>query len=156
MARFNDHIDQTKRNLLFLEQVNNHSNNNFDWQVTVCFYSALHLINAHLSTFNLQYRKHKDVKDVLNPYTMSPAKLPEEEYKSYIKLQSLSRRSRYLVNEKDGNLSDDNAYLTYSVHLGKALKHLDSLILFFTNKYALRIDSINIKCEGLKSIDFKK
>ena len=71
----------------------------FDWQVTICFYTAVHLINCHLANFGLQYRKHKDVKDALNPYTISPAKLPEDEYSAYISLQSLSRRSRYLVNE---------------------------------------------------------
>lgn len=149
MASFDDHINQAKKNLLFLEKINQHCNSFFDWQVTVCFYSSLHLVNAHLSTFNLQYRKHKDVKDSLNPYSLSPAKLPEEEYTSYISLQSLSRRSRYLVNEKDGNINQDNPFFTYDKHLEKSLKHLDKLSCYFMNRYKFELTPIKINCGGL-------
>lgn len=80
MATFDEHISQAKKNLLFLESINIHCKQFYDWQVTVCFYSCLHFVNAHLSKFDLQYRKHKDVKDALNPFSLSPAKLPEDEY----------------------------------------------------------------------------
>lgn len=154
MAQFNDHINQSKRNLEFLEQINSHCKDHFDWQVTVCFYAALHLVNAHLSKFDLQYRKHKDVKDILNPFSrLSLAKLPETEYQSYIKLQSLSRRARYLVNEKDNHLADDIAHLTYDKHLQKSIKHLDILMQYFSTRYDFTLPTIKLHCVDLKYSD---
>ena len=143
----------TGRIFLFLEKINEHCKEFYDWQVTVCFYSCLHFVNAHLSAYNLQYRKHKDVKDALNPYSFSPAKLPEEEYTSYISLQSLSRRSRYLVNEKDGNLKNNNAFFTYDKHLQKSLKHLDKLATYFKDRYKFQLDAVKIDCSGLNYSD---
>lgn len=155
MATHLDHIGQAKRNLAFLEQINKNAPTFYDWQVTVCFYSALHLINAHLSHFNLQYRKHKDVKDALNPFTLSPARLPENEYTAYTALQSLSRRARYLVNEKDGQIQSTQAFLTYEKHLSKALKHLDTLMSYFNGRYQLNLNPIIIHCSELKYTEVK-
>lgn len=121
----------------------------FDWQVTICFYTAVHLINCHLANFGLQYRKHKDVKDALNPYTISPAKLPEDEYSAYISLQSLSRRSRYLVNEKDQNITSPNAFFTYEKHFSKALIHLDKLMQYFDKKYSMSLQKRKVNCSQL-------
>ncbi len=149
MASFEDHISQAKRNLSFLEQVNEQLQGYYDWQVTTCFYAALHFVNAHLATQGLQYRKHKDVKDVLNPYTLSPVKLPEDEYSAYVALQSLSRKARYLVNEKDNNLGSDKAFLTYEKHFGKALKHLNTLMCYFDSRYQLKLAGITIDCSEL-------
>jgi hypothetical protein len=96
------------------------------------FYTALHLINAHLAKFELQYSKHVDVKNALNPErTQSISKLPEDEYVAYAVLQMLSRRSRYLVNEKDSQIGATSAFLTHDVHLAKSVKHLDCLVTFF-------------------------
>lgn len=157
MPQFDQHVNQTTHNLKFLEQVNQNGNNYFDWQVTICFYTALHLINAHLSLFNMQYRKHVDVKDAINPKNASSVSngsaLPDNEYLAYTKLQSLSRRSRYLVNEKDGNLNSGEAFITYNVHLCKSLKHLNTIINFFSKKYDVKISAIKVKCEGIKSGD---
>ena len=146
-----DHIKQALHNLSFLEKVNSSLPDYYDWQVTVCFYSALHLVNSHLSHFNLQYRKHKDVKDALSPYSqLSPAKLPENEYAAYVTLQSLSRRARYLVNEKDDNLSSGQAFFTYDKHFGKALKHLNTLMSYFNGRYQLSLPKIKAGCSDLQ------
>lgn len=151
MAKFEHHIAQSTNNLRFLEEVNAKISNCFDWQVTVCFYTALHVVNAHLATYNLQYRKHRDVNHALNFATLtSPARLPEEIYISYIALQSLSRRSRYLVNEKDRNLSADGAFLTYEKHLAKAIGHLDNVLNHFVAQYSIKAFSpVSIRCVGL-------
>ena len=152
MATFEEHILQANRNLLFLESINNNINDCIDWQVTVCFYTSLHFINAHLSKFGLQYRKHVDVKEALNPCNeLSISKLPEDEYIAYATLQMLSRRSRYLVNEKDGKIGAANAFLTYDIHLAKSIKHLDCLIDFFKRKYSLDVPAVSIKCTELKN-----
>lgn len=151
MAGFNDHIAQAKRNLAFLQQINHSVTDCYDWQVTVCFYTSLHLVNAHLSKFNLQYRKHSDVNYALNfANRISPAKLPEDEYISYTSLQSLSRRSRYLVNEKDENLRTEKAFLIYEIHLAKALRHLDKLLGYFKAKYGVEFDDAVIICKEIK------
>ncbi len=157
MATAQEHINQANRNIAFLQNINQSIDDCIDWQVTVSFYTALHLVNAHISTFNLQYRRHTDVKDVLNPYNLtSVMKLPENEYTAYMSLQSLSRRARYLVNEKDGNLDTNTAFLTYEKHLAKALKHLDVLMQYFTTKYSYTLPKISVKCTGLKiSVDMK-
>ena len=153
MAQFAEHIQQAKDNLDFLEFINTRDNKHCDWQVTVCFYTALHLINAHLSLFHMQYRKHVDVKDAINPRKLDSIQqgsaLPEAVYLAYMKLQSLSRRSRYLVNEKDGNLQHDQAYLTYDIHLSRALRHLNTIINFFSKKYTTEFIAIKMKCEGI-------
>lgn len=154
MASFDEHIDQVKRNLYFLTATNQQIANSYDWQVTVCFYTALHLVNAHLSKFNLQYRKHHDVNHALNPdVPLSISKLPEDEYDAYIALQRLSRRSRYLVNEKDDNLKTLQAFLTHNKHLSKAIRHLDKLLNFFCIKYAIKLEKIKFSCPGLTAAD---
>ena len=151
MASFDEHIFQAKGNIKFLEEINSKIGNYTDWQVTVCFYSALHLVNAHLAQFGLQYRRHGDVKHALNPEVeTSLSKLPEDEYVSYTTLQMLSRRSRYLVNEKAGNINSENAHFTYEKHLAKAIKHLDKLIVYFSKRYAVKIDPIVLRCNEIR------
>lgn len=156
MAQFDDHITQANRNLNFLSAINRNVTDCCDWQVTACFYAALHLVNAHLSKYNLQYRKHKDVNYALNfASTTSPARLPENEYLAYTALQSLSRRSRYLVNEKDQNLNSVQPFLTYDKHLARSLRHLNLLIQHFESRYSLGIDSVDINCAEIKTGEMK-
>lgn len=151
MASFNDHLTQACRNLQFLQCINGDVSNCEDWQVTVCFYTALHLVNAHLAHYGMQYRTHNDVKNAINPEaSLSITKIPEDEYAAYVSLQMLSRRSRYLVNEKDGNLSSNAPALTYSKHLAKAMRHLDRLIVFFNSTYKQTIPAIKIHCIDLR------
>lgn len=150
MPQYADHITQARHNLSFLEFINQSDKQFIDWQVTTSFYTAVHLINAHLSLHNMQYRKHVDVKDAINPKNpealRSGSSLDVNEYLAYVKLQSLSRRSRYLVNEKDENLGSKQAFLTYDVHFARALRHLNTLISYFKKKYQLSIDPIKIVC----------
>lgn len=157
MPTFQQHIDQAKKNLTFLETINQHASAHVDWQVTVCFYTSLHLVNAHLSVYNMQYRKHVDVKDALNPRNVNSIKegssLPDAQYLAYMKLQSLSRRSRYLVNEKDGNLGSDQAYLTFDIHLGRALRHLNNLMSYFNTSYKIGLPKVKINCAELTYSD---
>ncbi len=152
LANFEEHITQCKSNLAFLSCVNQQIKNYLDWQVTVCFYTALHLANAHLSKHGLQYRKHHDVNYALNPdVAISVSKLPHDEYDSYIALQRLSRRSRYLVNEKD--MESSAAFLTYDKHVAKAIRHLDKLITYFASTYKLDLKPIDFSCADLKKTE---
>jgi len=150
MPFYSEHLAQAKSNLKFLEEINN---NNFfwDWKVTVCFYSALHLINAHINKkTGLSYKSHEDVSNAINPNNMlSPCKLQTDDYVAYISLQNLSRRSRYLLNEK--NKKNNDACLTSEKHYIKALNNLQKIIDYFEQEYNEHIDKINIFCPNFKS-----
>jgi len=145
MPDFNEHLNQAKRNLKFLE-IANQPGNYFDWQVTVCFYSALHVINAHLAHCNnSHYRTHIQVDEAINPFNQfSSSKLDSETYTAYSSLMKLSRRSRYLVNENLENHSP-NVHFTHEKHLKKALIHLDKVLHFFSNRYRATFDELTIK-----------
>lgn len=151
MASFNEHIEKVKANLTFLENVCRNEPAYWDWKVTISFYSAVHLINAHIAQkTGLHYRSHEQVLSAINPNeTLSVCKLDEERYLSYAKLRNLSRRSRYLVSDQD-KIKDDKAFLTYDKHFAKAIKHLDNLISFINKEYELNLQEIQVSCIGLK------
>ena len=144
MADFNQHIKQAKSNLTFLSKINKSCNEHWDWQVTTCFYVAVHLANAH-------FRTHSEVKTALNPTVqISATKFNESEYLSYVKLMNLSRRARYLCHDKPSN-KDSAAFFTHDVHLNKALKNLDNLLVFFATEYKVEFEKIDINCQELKN-----
>ncbi len=151
MATFSEHINQAKSNLSFLGNITT-IEGSWDWQVTVSFYVAVHLANAHLAQkANLHYRTHADVDNALNfAQIMSPYRFNEQNYLAYRKLQNFSRRSRYLVND---NLSDKSkkAKFTHSIHLSKALTHLNTLMDFIKEEYAITFEIIEINCVELKN-----
>ena len=49
MADFQAHITQAKKNLQVLSEISLQINNSWDWQVTCSYYTAVHLMNAHLA-----------------------------------------------------------------------------------------------------------
>ncbi len=153
MPSFQDHVKQFSENLQFFERVNGHFPDQFDWQVTVCFYAALHLINAHLAKLGMQYRTHSDVTNAINPENlMSVMRIPVDPYVAYISLLNLSRRARYLINTE--NVKLETASFTYDKHLAKAVKKLDVLISWFANQYPeVKFEKINIKCIEIKQTD---
>lgn len=152
MATFDNHIDQAKHNIAFLVHVNNSNSNYWDWQVTVSFYIAVHLVNAHIAKVaNLHYRTHEDVKNAINPFNSMPiCGVPEEIYVSYARLEGLSRRSRYLCHD-DYKKRDEQAHFTYDKHFAKAVKSLDKILDFFVSKYSLKFQPISIFCLELTS-----
>lgn len=159
MGNFTEHIQKSKNNIVFLEKINNGVDNCWDWQVTTCFYSALHLINAHIiSKTNKNYLSHNQVSDAINPYNqLSVAKLDEETFLSYNKLMQLSRRSRYLLNEnfdKKGVVDVQPACLTYDKHFKKCVYHLDKIITFIKKTYNEEFDKKTLICVEFKGIEY--
>ena len=153
MASFQEHIDQANKNLDFLEKVNVLINDRWDWQVTTCYYVAVHLVNAHLAKkVDQHYRKHEDVRNAINPTNVfSLAKMPELNYISYIKLEGLARRSRYLCKETRDHKDDGSmALFTYDRHLSKALINLDIVLSFIEMEHNIIIPKIQINCIELK------
>lgn len=163
MGSFTEHIIHSESNLDFLSKVNSSINDRWDWQVTVCFYSALHLMNAHIvAKTGKNYLSHSQVAEVINPYNqLSIAKLDEETYLSYNKLFQLSRRSRYLLSEnfKKVKIVDvQPACITYDKHFKKAIYHLDKVITYISKNYSVafkktKVDCIELKGKGFSNFD---
>lgn len=124
----------------------------WDWHVTVSFYAAVHLINAHIANKSDQhYRSHELVNNAINPFNpVSTTKFSEELYTSYMKLQNLSRRARYLCHDDPRN-RDVRAFLTYDKHFSKSIIHLDRLISFISSEYSVNFTLINLKCIELRN-----
>jgi hypothetical protein len=153
LANFAEHINQAKSNLEFLGSINQNSTKFWDWQVTVSFYIAVHLVNAHIAKkSNLHYRSHEDVNNALNPFNeLSLTKFSEELYISYIKLQALARRARYLCHDKPKNKSK-GAFFTYDKHFSKAVINLDDILTFMVKEYSLEFDKIDLNSVELSNL----
>lgn len=152
MPSFPEHIKQAKRNLTFLANTNNAVSDCWDWQVTICFYSALHLMSAHLANKGLQYRTHKETDTMLNPYSsLSVGKIPEPIYLAYSKLMRLSRRARYMIDEK--NPASTRACYISEKHFSKALRNLDAVLTYFSEQYETEFVKAKIVCSAFKSED---
>lgn len=145
---------------MFLSKISTNVEDCWDWQVTVCFYSALHLINSHIVIkTGANYLSHSKVEEIINPFNkLSVARLDEKIFTSYIKLFQLSRRSRYLLSEnfkKGNNLDILPASVTYSKHLKKAIYHLEIIINFIKNNYKESFPQVEVKCIDLKGLNFQ-
>lgn len=160
MATFQEHIAQSKRNLDYLSRINFTVNERWDWQVTVCFYSALHLMNAHIADKNsMNYLSHKRVDAALNPYSLSPGRLDENTYLAYNRLVGLSKRARYLINDKDNNVGKgtndiNDGFFTHSVHFKKAIANLDVVITYMSLNYSDLFGKTDIKCADITNIKY--
>lgn len=165
MPSFVKHIDKAIHNFEFLEQINSNIPNSIDWQITVCYYTALHLVNAHLVSASpvgdkLQYRNHKDVQVALD-YTNSTSvvKIDEKPYLKYLDLEMYSRRARYMTY--GGSLSSKLPIIT-DKHLANCIIALDIIIDYFRGvfekrkhdngdtTYSFVFPTIELECSKLK------
>lgn len=154
MSSFHGHIEQAKRNLDFLEKVNSEFEDVYNWHVTVCFYSALHLVKAHaFKALGTYHRTHNDLANVISPESRikTPAQVSEHVFVAYKSLFILSRRSRYLYNVK----SDTHLSFTYFKHLAKAERHLNTVMEWVGEKYKLKLPVLIFSCIGLKMGELK-
>lgn len=146
MASFDNHLQQAKNNLIFLKDINDKSKY-FDWQVTACFYTAVHLIDAHLAKCaDLHYRTHEETKLAINPDNkLTLCKIEEQVYDIYVSLEKLSRRARYLCNE-NGQHEKVKPFLTYEKHVSRAISRLNSIMEYFNKTYGTQFEKIQIDC----------
>ncbi|MFD1255847.1 hypothetical protein ACFQ3S_03480 [Mucilaginibacter terrae] len=150
MADFQSHINQAKKNLIFLSEVNQKISNSWDWQVTTAYYVAVHLVNSHIAkTANMHFSSHERVKNALYD-PKSFAKIDDSVYLAYVKLENLSRRARYLCNDNGDKTELDMTFVTHDVHLKKALSKLDVLIDFITKTHGQSFNIIPINCIEIK------
>ena len=156
MAIFAEHIDQARKNLKFLCVINTTANDHWDWQVTTCFYTAVHLINGYLADVaDLHFHSHTDTLNAIS--TEAPRnkiQVTEECYLAYRKLYNDSIRSRYLSIHKEEKTSDYDthiAYLTHDRHLQKAVKNLDRVMHYMAAKYGLNFSQMELDCIEMRS-----
>lgn len=157
MAEYQQHIDQSKKNFRILQDVNAKIPDSLDWQITICFYTALHLIDAYLAKeAGMHYQKHTEVREAIwYENKMSPYRIEDDRLcLSYRSLENLSRRSRYLCHD-DASLRYKEAgqqHLINDKHLAKAVRLLDYIIGYFNSKYNLSFMGIKIVCKELPLI----
>lgn len=158
MATFEEHLRHSKNNLDYLSKINACINDRWDWQVTVCFYIAVHLMNAHIAKkSSMNYLSHKKVEEALNPFTKSASKVDQDTFIAYNKLMQLSRRSRYLLNEnfKKEDIKDmTEGSFTHGPHFRKAIANLD-IIIDYISKNHEPFGKIDIKCIDMKKVSYK-
>jgi len=155
MANFLAHIAQAKRNLSFLGSINRNNNDNWDWQVTVSFYTAVHLISALIAdTNNLHYDSHTDTLAAINPAANgAQIGITEDIYLAYRKLFNDSIRSRYLTvhrDEKAADYSVETAYITHSKHFKKCIVRLNTILNFISDRYQTEFPETDIDCIDLR------
>lgn len=95
-----EHIEQAQHNAGFLTYLEGNIPESFyDWKVTVCFYQALHLVEAYLCTQGAgDSGSHHDTLNCINPKVRDkPAKympMPGV-YSFYFKMHQMSMAARY-------------------------------------------------------------
>lgn len=134
-------------------------NYNWGWQVTVCFYAALHFTSAHIENkTGKNYLSHTMINDAINPsFPLSLSKFDDQTYLAYTKLYNLSRRSRYLINENQKNRGAGDTLiccLTHSIHFMRAIKYLETILNYMVSNYALSFSTTDIKCIDLNGETF--
>lgn len=162
MPTFQEHIDQHIHNLDFLSAISIGVGNSLDWQVTVIFYSALHLVNAHLALSGHHFRNHQDVDLLISPEgRIRDCRVDPEIYTAYRKLRSLSRISRYLINAETRTEPPNDISRIQQRHLARALKQLDKIIGWFIAKPRFSSKKVSVKCtdfsvnEKLMNLDLR-
>lgn len=134
MARFQQHIRRAVDNLVTLRVLNEHNHTDCSWQATVCFYTALHFVHAHVvAKTAASPRSHVELAPYIDPDAMSAAALSAEAHSAYLQLFNLSQLARYLHDRRHD--SNDKS----TVKLGKlvrAVKHLDCIMQFVCDNHA--------------------
>ncbi|SMD00173.1 hypothetical protein [Pedobacter nyackensis] len=149
MAGFSAHVDQAIHNCKTLKSINQNVPDSWDWQVTTAFYTAVHLVNGHMAKIaNHHYKSHVSVKQAL--FCGKDVAVPERIYLSYVKLESLSRRARYLCNESPDK-SPEQAHITYEIHLAKAIRHLDVVAGYLCKLHGISLEKYELNCKELNS-----
>lgn len=101
MVSFDAPLLQAKRNLSALQIMLD--SDPCDWQVTISFYSALHLISAHMAKSGEHASRHDLIKNKISPFLPdAKAKVSEETFGYYCSLEDLSRIARYLHTREKG------------------------------------------------------
>jgi|SRR6218665_969050 len=141
MPSFKEHLIQVRSNWQALQLA--FATEYLDWQITICFYSAYHLLQAHFAKFGKHHASHNEVGMAVRPEAKkSNTKLRADVITAYEELQVLSRRARYLLDSRNPDRS--KAYLIDETHAAAAIQHLNSIAVYFSKKYHLSFPKITV------------
>jgi hypothetical protein len=96
MANENDHLDKVRSNIKLILRLEEFDNPPYDWLVTVAFYSALHLVHAHLARYSAHPGDHKELRFIMGSCPIEECRVSERCYSNYLSLENYSRCSRYM------------------------------------------------------------
>jgi hypothetical protein len=138
------HLEKAIHNLKVLQHLEIHNSPYRDWQVTVCFYVALHLTRLHLwDKIGQGYESHQTAEHALEPTNLlSLARMEPKPFADYMKLSMLSRKARYLF---DGGVPCSINEKSYC----DSLRFLDSVMRYFAGKHGLELPVTPVKCPKL-------
>ena len=91
------HIEKGKKNEKFLSLIEEHGKNDYlDWNITVCFYSALHYVKAYLKKHGYNTNSHKEIdQNIRHTSLICNVKFDEKHYRAYADLKTYSSTARY-------------------------------------------------------------
>ncbi len=156
MANFSDHVSQAKKNIEVLKGLNKDSQFEHEWQITVAYYVALHLLHAFIADkSDLHPTNHNYLKGMIEPgTTFSNTELEDNVYSSYAHLEILSRKSRYLCV---GKANPEKAVYATNKDFQRSIQYLDKVICFFEGVCNETIESIDFEiCESKYTKELKK
>ena len=130
-----------------------------DWQITLCFYSALHLIKSHLAHNKVTARTHDDVSNFISNSQLVFAGIvgvPKDVQNAYTYLYKHSREARYLFPD-GGDPDNDVAPPVFSdADLIEAVRRLNSIMKFYQSKYGntFKKTAVTLQAANQPSFDF--
>lgn len=140
VVRFEDHVHRAKSNLEVLAVLNRYAHLDYSWQVTLCFYTAVHLINSHLLySAGETFKTHVSTLDRIDPGSaMNVNAVSLTAFKAYLRLHNRSREARYLCKVNDSGHVVRNHQGVVRMkhrHLIQCVSDLDAVLIDFTSRY---------------------
>ena len=137
MPSFTEHIEKVKRNIDFFHSINPNGEECFDWQVTVLFYIAVHIVDAHLDRFSIHPTTHTERKENLSFDSPRTSRITSQDaWDDYMSLEGQSRKYRY------------DKYRGNPKQLRKSCNSLESIIHYFDGLYSLKLPILNVQCDA--------
>lgn len=156
MPSFREHLVQAGSNWRALQIIS--ATDCFDWQIIMCFYSAYHVLQAHFAKLGKHHSTHREVSMAIRPEDKkAKTRLKTDVFTAYEELQILSRRARYLFDSRNPDKS--KATPINETHAAMAIRHLNTIIVYFSKKYHLSLEKITLTNPGVaaelkKSLDY--
>lgn len=156
MASYEEHFSRAISDLQTLKSCNHNKHIPSHWQVTMAYYIAVQLVDAHFAKSNYHPENHDKRKLNFSPYCLTVSHRADDiTYADYVFLENLSRRARYMCND-NGTPSPEKAVPTRDKQLTKAFRLLDTIMKFMTTKHGVVFPIIDIHSTDFTNINTLK
>ncbi len=138
--------DQAEKNLRILEDVSREIRSCTEWQITIAFYAALHLVKSHLAHCGFDCGDHTQLFGYLSGEDEKSTAIEPTLFDHYQALYKMSRRARYLF-PKGGNPapnSSNTAPIFTDQDLFVALGYLSEVMAFYAKNYEVKFREYTI------------